>query len=223
MSTIQAVLFDLDGTLADTALDLGGALNRLLRKRGLPEKPLEQIRPFASHGTTALLAFGANIHTDHPDYPQWRQAYLDEYNQCFDHDTVLFAETNALISTLHQRNITWGIITNKPKFFTDRLVPKLGFVHAPAVIVSRDTCAEAKPSTLPMFYACEQIGVDAANCVYVGDAERDIIAGRNAGMKTIFAAWGYIGADDKPETWGYDALAHNPLQIADILNAFQAA
>ena len=220
MSKIQAILFDLDGTLADTALDLGGALNHLLRKRGLPEKPLDQIRPFASHGTTALIKFGANIGTDHPDYTAWRQAYLDEYNQCFDKDTVLFPETNALISELHQRGLIWGIITNKPKVFTDRLVPKLGFISKPAVIVSGDTCAEAKPSALPMLYACEHIGVQPENCVYVGDAERDIQAGRNAGMKTIFAAWGYISDKDTPETWGYDAAANHPLQIAAILDTF---
>lgn len=212
---IQAVLFDLDGTLADTAVDLGGALNDLLRARGLPEKPLHEIRPYASHGSTALLAFGASIGRDHPDFAEWRKAYLQAYEQCFDRDTTLFAGINDLIGSLHARGLMWGIITNKPKAFTNRLVPKLGFVVPPAVVVSGDTCAEPKPSVLPMNYACEQIGVQAAACVYVGDAERDIQAGRAAGMKTVLAAWGYLGADDAPETWGYDACAMQP---ADVLH-----
>ena len=212
---IQAVLFDLDGTLADTAVDLGGALNDLLREKGLPEKALADIRPHASHGSAALLQFGASISAQHPDFAQWREEYLQAYERCFDRDTVLFDGINKLISSLHAQGFAWGIITNKPKRFTDRLVPKLGFVVPPAVVVSGDTCAEAKPSVLPMLYACEQLGVQAASCVYVGDAERDIQAGRAAGMKTVLAAWGYIGEHDTPETWGYDAAANQPL---DILN-----
>ena len=220
---LQAILFDLDGTLADTALDLGGALNTLLCKHNLSERPIAEIRPYASHGSVALLKFGANITPEHPDFAQWQREYLAEYDQCFDHETVLFPEINPLLTELAKQNIMWGIVTNKPKTFTDRLVPKLGFVVPPAVVVSGDTCAESKPSALPLFYACEQIGVLPENCFYVGDAQRDIQAGHNAGMKTIFAEWGYIGADDKPETWDYDFIVHNPLQILAILQLFQAA
>ena len=220
---IQAILFDLDGTLADTAPSLGNALNSLLQKRGLPPKPQAQIRPHASHGSTALIRLGTGITPEHPDFPQWRADYLAEYEQCFDRDTALFPEINPLLARLATQNIAWGIITNKPQTFTNRLVPKLGFSIPPAVVVSGDTCPQAKPSPLPMRHACAALQVQPENCIYVGDAERDIQAGLNAGMQTILAAWGYIAPGDTPETWGYHASAANPLQILDILRTFQAA
>ena len=220
---IQAILFDLDGTLADTAPSLGNALNTLLQKRGYPQKPQAQIRPHASHGSTALIQFGAGIPLTHPDFPQWRADYLAEYEQCFDRDTTLFPEINPLLAQLAAQNIAWGIITNKPNVFTHRLVPKLGFITPPAVVVSGDTCPQAKPSPQPMHHACAILQMQPENCIYVGDAERDIQAGRNAGMHTILAAWGYIAPSDTPETWGYHASAANPLQILDILRTFQTA
>lgn len=220
---IQAILFDLDGTLADTAPDLSNALNALLQKRGYPPKSQAEIRPHASHGSTALIRFGAGITPEHPDFTQWRADYLAEYEQCFDRDTALFPEINPLLAQLAAQNIQWGIITNKPQAFTNRLVPKLGFITPPAVVVSGDTCRAAKPSTIPMHHACATIQTQPENCIYVGDAERDIQAGRIAGMKTILAAWGYIAPGDTPETWGYHASAANPLQILDILRTFQAA
>ncbi|OSI24213.1 HAD family hydrolase [Neisseria dumasiana] len=209
----EAVLFDLDGTLADTALDLGGALNTLLRRHNLPEKSMEEVRPVASHGASGLILMGAGITKDHPEHARWRQEYLAEYERCFDHETVLFDGIDRLIAELDKRGIKWGIITNKPHTFTHRLVPKLGFSIPPAVVVSGDTCGEAKPSTKPMFYACEQIGVKPANCIYVGDAERDMQAGKNAGMKTVVANWGYIAAEDKTEEWLHDARIDTPLEL----------
>ena len=161
---IQAVLFDLDGTLADTALDLGGALNALLRAKRLPEKKLVDIRPYASHGSGALLEFGAGITPEHPDFKTWRQEYLAQYDLCFDKDTVLFDGVNELISELDARGLVWGIITNKPTRFTDKLIPKLNFAIAPAVVVSGDTCGEAKPSVKPMLYACQKINRLPENC-----------------------------------------------------------
>ena len=220
---IQAVLFDLDGTLADTALDLGGALNTLLARHNLPAKSMDEIRTQASHGAAGLLKLGAGITPDHPDYAQWRTEYLDEYDSRYAQDTALFDGVNEMIAELDKRGIKWGIITNKPMRFTDKLVPKLGFAIPPAVVVSGDTCPEAKPSPLPMRHACAALQVQPENCIYVGDAERDIQAGLNAGMQTILAAWGYIAPGDTPETWGYHASAANPLQILDILRTFQAA
>lgn len=217
MTTIQAVLFDLDGTLADTAIDLGGALNSLLRKKGLPEKSLADIRPYASHGSGALVQFGANMARDDARFEQWRQDYLAEYQQCFDKDTVLFDGVNELIQQLHQHNIRWGIVTNKPATFTERLIPKLGFCQPPAVVVSGDTCDEAKPSTKPMFYACEQMGVQPENCLYVGDAERDMQAGKRAGMTTVLAEWGYISPSDATQDWEWDFVAKNVLGVASIV------
>lgn len=218
---IEAVLFDLDGTLADTAIDLGGALNALLREKGLPEKSLAAIRPYASHGSGALVRFGANITSEHPDFEQWRQDYLAQYQKCFDRDTVLFEGVNDLIGELAARGMAWGIITNKPATFTERLVPKLNFVVSPAVIVSGDTCDEAKPSVKPMLYACEQIQVLPENCLYVGDAERDMQAGKRAGMKTILAEWGYIADTDPTDTWEWDFSLQNPLDILHLLEQLE--
>ncbi len=211
--SIRAVLFDLDGTLADTALDLGGALNGLLRRKGLPEVDMAKIRPVASHGANGLIYLGAGIDKSHPQHAEWRQAYLAEYEQCFDQDTVLFDGINDLLTALHQRGLTWGIITNKPHAFTHRLVPQLGFAVPPAVVVSGDTVGEAKPSVKPMLYACEQIAVAPAHCLYVGDAERDMQAGKRAGMKTVLVNWGYIAADDRVDEWPYDVAIDAPLDL----------
>ncbi|MCP1660337.1 HAD family hydrolase [Neisseria perflava] len=218
---IKAVLFDLDGTLADTALDLGGALNALLRKHGLPEKSMADIRPYASHGTNGLLKIGAGITTGHPDHAQWRQEYLAEYGRRYADDTVLFDGINDLLRELDKRGLKWGIITNKPAQFTDQLVPKLGFAVPPSVVVSGDTCDEAKPSTKPMFYACEQIGVNAADCVYLGDAERDMLAAKNAGMQAVLVDWGYISAEDDTESWLQDSRIATPLALLDIVESLK--
>lgn len=220
---IQAVFFDLDGTLADTVLDLANALNMLLQQHGLPQKPLSQIRPYASHGSGALVQFGANITPDSPEFNEWRQAYITCYNQCFDQNPILFDEVNTLIHELALRGIPWGIITNKPATFTDRLVPKLHFSITPSVVVSGDTCSEAKPSSLPMLYACEKIGVQPENCLYVGDAERDMQAGHRAMMQTVLAQWGYIAENDNTDDWLWDYSVRTPLEVLDIVDLIQAA
>ena len=215
--SIKAVLFDLDGTLADTALDLGGALNTMLREQGLPEVSMDKIRPVASHGASGLLKLGMNLDKTDPNHARLRQQYLDTYETCFDKDTVLFDGIDALIQAIHARGLKWGIITNKPHTFTHRLVPQLGFSVAPDVVVSGDTTAEAKPSTKPMFYACEQIDIAPEACLYVGDAERDMQAGKNAGMKTVLVSWGYIHADDKTEEWPADSVIDTPEQLLQLL------
>ena len=218
MTNTQAVLFDLDGTLADTALDLGLALNNLLINHGRQPYSMDELRPYASHGSAAFVRLGFGDDLPEAAFLELRRAYLDEYDKCFYQDTVLFQEINAMLTGLIQKKLKWGIITNKPKTFTDRLIPKLGFAHPPAVVVSGDTTSEAKPSTKPMFYACEQIGIAPEHCFYVGDAERDIAAGRNAGMKTVLVNWGYIAQTDKTDEWGADYTIDTPLALLDILS-----
>ena len=215
--SIKAVLFDLDGTLADTALDLGGALNTMLREQGLREVSMDKIRTAASHGASGLLKLGMNLDKSDPNHASMRQQYLDTYETCFDKDTVLFEGIDDLVQAIHARGLKWGIITNKPHTFTHRLVPQLGFSVAPDVVVSGDTTAEAKPSTKPMFYACEQIDIAPEACLYVGDAERDMQAGKNAGMKTVLVSWGYIHADDKTEVWSADSVFDTLEQLLQLL------
>lgn len=176
---------------------------------------MEEIRPVASHGASGLIMLGAGISRFHPNHDQWRQNFLAEYEQCFDKDTVLFEGINELIDNLAERGIKWGIITNKPKTFTERLVPKLGFSTEPAVVVSGDTCEEPKPSIKPMRYAYQALDVSPEDCLYVGDAERDMIAARNAGMVSVLAAWGYLSENDRVEDWPVDFTINEPL---DLLN-----
>ena len=218
---IQAVLFDLDGTLADTALDLGGALNTVLRRHNLPEKSIAEIRPYASHGVAGLLKIGVGMTAEHPDFAAWRQECLEAYSLCYADKTKLFDGVNEMIAELDKRGIKWGIITNKPMRFTDKLVPKLGFIIPPAVVVSGDTCGEPKPSVKPMLYACGQIHANPQHTLYVGDAERDIQAGRNAGMKTVLAEWGYISDEDDTDSWQPDYRIATPIELIGCLTKKQ--
>ena len=218
---IQAVLFDLDGTLADTALDLGGALNTVLRRHNLPEKSIAEIRPYASHGVAGLLKIGVGMTAEHPDFAAWRQECLEAYSLCYADKTTLFDGVNEMIAELDKRGIKWGIITNKPMRFTDKLVPKLGFIIPPAVVVSGDTCGEPKPSVKPMLYACGQIHANPQHTLYVGDAERDIQAGRNAGMKTVLAEWGYISDEDDTDSWQPDYRITTPIELIGCLTKKQ--
>lgn len=214
---IKAVLFDLDGTLADTARDLGAALNRLLAEEGLPAQPFDAIRPIASHGARGLIRLGFGIDLGHPDFNALRARFLDHYEASFADQTCLFDGINELILQLAARDLRWGIVTNKPMRFTDRLVPALPFATPPAVVVSGDTVGVAKPDPKPMLHAAELIGANPSCCIYVGDAERDIQAGHAVGMKTVLANWGYISDLDTPHAWGADLAIDHPLQLLNYL------
>ena len=159
---------------------------------------------------------------EHPDFAAWRQECLEAYSLCYADKTTLFDGVNEMIAELDKRGIKWGIITNKPMRFTDKLVPKLGFVIPPAVVVSGDTCGESKPSVKPMLYACGQIHADPQHTLYVGDAERDIQAGRNSGMTTVLAEWGYISDEDDTDSWQPDYRIATPIELIGCLNKKQA-
>lgn len=213
----RAVLFDLDGTLADTAQDLGAALNRLLQEEGQAPLPYQQIRPVASHGARGLIQLGFGIDRDHPDFESLRQRFLDHYESGFADLTTIFDGVNALLQQLAQRNIKWGVVTNKPMRFTDRLVPALPWSVPPGVVVSGDTVGVPKPDPRPLLYAAQQLGVPPELCVYLGDAERDVEAAIAAGMKPIIANYGYIAATDEPDRWGAAAFIDHPQQLIDYL------
>jgi phosphoglycolate phosphatase len=214
---IKAVLFDLDGTLADTARDLGAALNRLLAEENLPPQPYEAVRPIASHGARGLVSLGFGIDKSHPRFEEYRLRFLEQYDHDFSSHTTLFDGINELILALQARGLTWGIITNKPMRFTDRLVPALPFAVPPAVVVSGDTVGVAKPDPAPMLHACRLIDTDPRHCLYVGDAERDIQAGRAVGMKTVLVNWGYIADSDDTASWQADISIDEPSELLAYL------
>ncbi|MDR3428856.1 MULTISPECIES: HAD family hydrolase [Silvimonas] len=217
---VRAVLFDLDGTLADTAPDLGAALNRLLAEEGLPLQPYQAIRPIASHGARGLIGLGFGITPQQPEqFIALRDRFLAHYALHLADDTILFDGVTPLIEAIVSRGWRWGIVTNKPARFTDPLVALLPLPFAPGVVVSGDTVGAPKPDPKPMYHAAEALGVDPANCIYVGDAERDIEAGRRVGMTTVIASYGYIASTDQPENWGADLSIGHPLDLLAHLPA----
>lgn len=209
----QAVLFDLDGTLADTAGDLAGALNRVRARDGLAPQPLSLLRPWASAGARGLLAAGMDIHPDHPEYEAYRQAFLDAYLECLAETTCLFEGMEAVLQDIESRGMKWGVVTNKPHKFTVPVMAGLGLSERAGVIISGDTTAHAKPHPLPLLTACEQLGVSPAATLYVGDDLRDIQAAKAAHMPSAAAAWGYLGHGTDIRVWQADVITDTPLDL----------
>lgn len=206
----EAVLFDLDGTLADTAPDLAGALNRLLEERGTAPLPFERLRPFVSAGARGLIGAGLGITPADPDYPALQHRFLSLYQDRLCHETRLFEGMADHLAELERRSIPWGIVTNKAQRFAIPLVEGLGLRQRAACVVCGDSASRAKPHPHPMHLAGALIGVAARRCLYVGDDERDVIAGRAAGMVTVVAEWGYLGDGKPPREWGADHIATGP-------------
>jgi len=214
---IKAVLFDLDGTFADTAPDLAAALNQVLAEEGKAALPFEIIRPVVSHGGIALIRLGFNFDEQHTDFERLRKRLLAIYENNISNLTTVFDGINELLETLEQKQIAWGIVTNKPAWLTDPLMQQMGYTNRAATIVSGDTTTERKPHPEPLFYACREIDCQPSECLYIGDAERDIIAGNAAGMITLTALFGYIEPSDNPGNWGADAMIEHPQDIESYL------
>ena len=210
---IKAVLFDLDGTFADTAPDLAAALNQVLVEEGLPPLPFETIRPVVSHGGIALIRLGFKISPEHTDFNRLKQRLLSIYQDNISNLTRVFDGISELLDVLENKQIAWGIVTNKPAWLTDPLMQALGFTERAATIVSGDTTSKSKPDPEPLYYACQEIACAPEECIYIGDAERDIIAGNAAGMITLTALFGYIEQNDEPESWGADAMIEHPREV----------
>lgn len=213
----SAILFDLDGTLVDTAPDLAFALNTLLEQQGLPALAYDTIRPVASNGSPGLLFLGFGISPDHKEYPMLQQRFIKLYQDNITRETALFEGMEDVLSTLENAKISWGIVTNKPAFLTDPLLEQLNLTHRAGCIVSADTTPHSKPHPAPMFHACEIIQHKPEQCLYIGDAARDIEAGKNANMQTVAALYGYIGRDDNPDNWQADSSINNPRDILQWL------
>lgn len=214
---IRAVLFDLDGTLADTALDLGFALNQQRRVHGLLPLPQEMIRPQASHGARGLLKLGFDVTPESPNFSALRTEFLALYAQHICDHTVLFPGIPELLQALEARGLRWGVVTNKPARFTLPLMQALKLDQRAACIVSGDTTANAKPHPEPLLAASAQVRIAPAACLYVGDAERDVEAAVAAGMTALIANYGYITEDDRPDTWGAHGRIDAPQDILDYL------
>jgi phosphoglycolate phosphatase len=214
---IRAVLFDLDGTLADTAPDLGYALNLQRERHGLVPLALETIRPYASHGTRGLFEIGFGLTPEDARFNVMREEYLELYTANLCRHTRLFAGMPPLLDALEERHIHWGVVTNKPARFTNPLLEQLGLIGRAASIISGDTCPHPKPHPEPLLCAAREIGVAPQSCLYVGDAERDIEAARAAGMPALIADYGYLGNADRPETWGAQGRIDTPLGILAFL------
>ena len=210
---VDAVLFDLDGTLADTAGDLAGAVNRMRRERGLAAAPVQAMRAYASSGARGLLQAGLGVTSDAPDYAALRDEFLRNYEACLAETTRLFDGVDDLIDALDARGFPWGIVTNKATRFTAPVVRALALVPRARVVVSGDTTPHAKPHPAPLLHASQALGIDAARCVYVGDDLRDVVAGNAAGMATLVAGWGYLGVGEPHEEWPARGVAERPMDV----------
>ncbi|MCP4471237.1 MAG: phosphoglycolate phosphatase [Gammaproteobacteria bacterium] len=210
----DAVLFDLDGTLIDTAPDMVGALNNLLVEEKRAPLPLESIRPYVSQGGLVLTRLGFEDHVDEAEIEPLRQRFLQHYREIVADDSRLFDGYEAVLAELEARSIPWGIVTNKPEWLTHPLLEKLNLAARCAVVIGGDTLPNRKPHPQPLQVAAERIGVDCRNCVYVGDDERDVISGRAAGMKTLVASYGYIEDGCDFRQWNADGVIDKP---ADLL------
>lgn len=214
--THRLVLFDFDGTLADTAPDLAAAANKQRTRQGLPPLPYESLRPYASHGARGLLKIALGIERGHPDYEHWRQQFLDDYEQDIAVHTRLFPGVDTMLQGLSDHGYKWGIVTNKVEYLARPIIRQLGLEAACAVTVGGDTTPNPKPHPAPLLYAAEHAGYTAQDCIYIGDDERDIIAGKAAGMATIAAAYGYCALED-PLAWAPDSIAQQVSELPGII------
>ena len=219
MSPIRLVLFDLDGTLADTAPDLAGAVNRMLAERGETPLPLDTLRPLASHGARGLIGRAFGLTPGDTGYEDLRQEFFREYESALCEASELFPLMAETLEQIERDGILWGIVTNKIARFTGPLVRALGLEHRAACVVSGDTTAYAKPHPAPLLHALATAGVDAGSAVYVGDDLRDVQAGRAAGLRTIAAAYGYLGDGEPVERWGADHIIGLPSELLHFLRA----
>lgn len=215
--SVHAVLFDLDGTLIDSALDLGGAGNDLRERRGLPPLPLETFRPMTGTGARGMLRVALGLSPDDADFEALKDEYLAIYAARLTRLTRVFDAMAPVLDALDAAALPWGIVTNKHSRFAEPVVAGTGLAGRSRVLVCGDTTARAKPFPDPLLEAARRLAVDPAHCLYVGDDLRDIQAGQAAGMGTVAAAWGYLGDGEPIEAWGADHLAHTPAGLLELL------
>jgi phosphoglycolate phosphatase len=213
-----AVLLDLDGTLLDTAPDLIAAVNVLQAERGMPASPLEELRHLASWGAKGMLAGAMDLHPGDDDYEHHRVRFIDLYSANMTEHSAPFEGMREVFPRLADKGIVWGVVTNKYERLAVPLMEAMAFDPPPVCVVGGDSAGKPKPDPAPLYLACERAGLEPAQCIYVGDSDRDITAGRAAGMFTIAAAYGYISADDDIAAWKADAVVHSAAEMEAVIN-----
>ena len=214
---IRAVLFDLDGTLIDSAPDLGAAADKMRVDRGLPSLDYALYRPMAGAGARGMLGVAFGMEPEHPDFVVMREEFFVNYENCMTQRTTAFDGVADLIGHLTQRNLLWGVVTNKSKRFTNPLTQAMPLFGSAGTIISGDTTPHAKPHPAPLLEAARQLGVEPNQCVYVGDDERDVVAGLAAGMHTVAASYGYLGSKADTQAWGAHLHINSPLELLQLL------
>jgi N-acetyl-D-muramate 6-phosphate phosphatase len=222
-SDISAVLFDLDGTLIDSAPDLGMAADKMRISRGLPSLPLERYRPMAGAGARGMLGVAFGITPEHPDYAALREEFFVNYESCMTERTYVFQGIAELIAQLMSQGLAWGVVTNKSMRFTHPLTQRMSLFSTASAVIAGDSTPHAKPHPAPLLEAARQLRLAPARCIYVGDDERDVAAGLAAGMGTVAATYGYLGSNADTQLWGAHAHIHSPLELLPLLKSSQQA
>jgi N-acetyl-D-muramate 6-phosphate phosphatase len=214
---IDAVLFDLDGTLIDSAPDLAGAANDLRTQRGLEALPYESLRPMVGAGARGMVGLAFGLRPGEEGFEPLRDAFLARYAERMLERTRVFDAVEPVLQMLSAAGVPWGIVTNKAARYAEPVVRGLGLDARAGVLIAGDTTAHAKPHPAPLLEAARRLGRDAGRCVYVGDDLRDMQAGRAAGMATLAAGWGYLGQGEPIDDWGADAVLEEPAQLLNWL------
>lgn len=215
--SVRAVLFDLDGTLIDSAPDLGAAADKMRVDRGLPSLPLEKYRPMAGAGARGMLGIAFGMTPDSHDYEAMREEFFVNYEKAMTDRTVIFEGVPALIASLLELGLHWGVVTNKSMRFTGPLTKQIPLFRSAGAIIGGDTTPHAKPHPEPLLEAARRLKVQPRECIYVGDDERDVIAGRAAGMGTVAATYGYLGSNADTYLWNADARVDSPGDLLPLL------
>jgi phosphoglycolate phosphatase len=217
LDRFEAVLFDLDGTLIDSAPDLAGAANELRAAHGLPALPYECFRPMVGSGARGMVGVAFDVGPQHERFAELRDDFLRRYELRMTHETRVFDAVLPVLEVLERRQRPWGIVTNKAARFTDPLIRSLGLHPRAAAVIAGDTTPHSKPHPAPLIEAARRLGCEPSQCIYIGDDVRDVQAGRAAGMTTVVAGWGYLGVGEPIETWGAEYIIRTPSELLNLL------